>query len=119
MATITLEGMDFYSFHGHFAEEQRIGTHFEVDLSVETDTTKAEISDHLSDTLDYQALYRIVKAEMAKDSRLLEHVARRILDAVKEHFPQISMGTITVAKLNPPLGGKLDAVSVTLDGIWN
>lgn len=115
MATITLEGMEFYSFHGHFAEEQLIGTHFRVDLSVEADTSGAEISDHLADTLDYQALYRVVKEEMSKDSKLLEHVARRILNTVKERFPQVTFSNVTVAKLNPPLGGKMDAVSVTLE----
>lgn len=116
MTTIALEGMDFYSFHGHFAEEQLIGTHFRVDLSVETDTTKAEESDQLSDTLDYQALYRLVKAEMGKDSKLLEHVARRILSSVKEQFPQVVYSVVTVSKLNPPLGGKMDGVSVTIEG---
>ncbi|HRZ41525.1 MAG TPA: dihydroneopterin aldolase [Bacteroidales bacterium] len=115
MATITLEGMDFYSFHGHFAEEQKIGTRFRVDLSVEADTGVAEQSDRLHDTLDYQALYRLVKREMEQDSKLLEHVARRILDSVKRTFGQVTWCTVTVAKLNPPLGGKLDAVSVTLE----
>lgn len=116
MSVIMLEGMEFYSFHGHFAEEQKIGTHFEVDLSVEVETDVAEMSDKLSDTLDYQALYRVVKAEMEKDSKLLEHVARRIIDAVYDTFPEVSNVEVTVAKLNPPLGGKMGAVSVTLEG---
>lgn len=115
MAIIAIEGMDFYSFHGHFAEEQLIGTHFRVDLSVETDTSLAESNDHLTDTLDYQALYQVVKAEMNKDSKLLEHVARRIIEAVKREFPQVTYTNVTVAKLNPPLGGKMEAVSVTIE----
>jgi len=115
MAIISLEGMEFYSFHGHFAEEQKIGTHFEVDLSVETSTEKAERSDTLSDTLDYQALFRLVKGEMEKDSKLLEHVARRIIDAVYATFPDVMWVEVTVAKLNPPLGGKMGAVSVTME----
>jgi 7,8-dihydroneopterin aldolase/epimerase/oxygenase len=115
MAIISLEGMEFYSFHGHFAEEQKIGTHFEVDLEVETDTTAAEQSDHLVDTLDYQALYLLVKEQMEKESKLLEHVARRIIDAIYARFPQVAFVEVTVAKLNPPLGGKLGAVSVTLE----
>jgi 7,8-dihydroneopterin aldolase/epimerase/oxygenase len=116
MGVIKIEGMDFYSFHGHFAEEQLIGTHFRVDLRVETDTTEAEQSDHLSDTLDYQALYKVVKSEMGKDSKLLEHVARRIIDAVKEQFPRVSAVSAKVSKLNPPLGGKMESVSVRLEG---
>lgn len=115
MAVITLKGMDFYSFHGHFVEEQLIGTHFEVDLKVETDTGSAEISDKLEDTLDYQSLYNLVKAEMKKDSKLLEHVARRIIDSVCDNFPQVKNAEVTVSKLNPPLGGKMKSVSITLN----
>jgi 7,8-dihydroneopterin aldolase/epimerase/oxygenase len=114
MGLITIKGMDFYSFHGHFAEEQLIGTHFRVDLSVETDTTAAEQSDQLADTLDYQALYKVVKTEMAKDSKLLEHVARRIIDSVRERFQEVTGVSVTVSKLNPPLGGKMESVSVGL-----
>jgi 7,8-dihydroneopterin aldolase/epimerase/oxygenase len=115
MAIITLEGMDFYSFHGHFQEEQTIGTHFTVDLSVEVDTDLPEESDRLADTLDYQALYMVVKAEMEKDSKLLERVARRIIDAVYLKFPLVNFVNLTVSKLNPPLGGKMSSVSVTLE----
>lgn len=116
MTVITLESMEFYSFHGHFTEEQKIGTRFEVDLSVEIDTSEAEITDQLADTLDYQSLYRLVKKEMEQDSKLLEHVARRIINAVYEKFPEVTLVEITVAKLNPPLGGKMDAVTITIEG---
>jgi len=33
--------MQFYAYHGCFKEEQVIGTHFAVDLSVETDNQPA------------------------------------------------------------------------------
>jgi dihydroneopterin aldolase len=51
---------------------------------------------------------------MAIKSKLLEHLARRILDRLKAEFPAIEDATIKVRKLNPPLGGKIDFVSVEL-----
>ena len=42
MGIISLEGMDFFAYHGCFTEEQIIGTHFIVDLHLETDTSQAE-----------------------------------------------------------------------------
>jgi dihydroneopterin aldolase len=110
MGTILLEGMEFFSFHGCFKEEQIIGTRFIVDLSVEADTSAAERSDHLHDTADYVGLYRCVRREMEVKSHLLEHVARRIVDAVCAEFPAITAIDLKIAKVNPPMGGKMNQV---------
>ena len=115
MSQIAIEGMEFFSYHGHFEEESIIGTHFIVDLAFETDTTKAEVSDNLEETVNYLSVYQVVKKEMQQNSYLLEHVARRILQAVLKEFPVIDYAEVKIQKLNPPLGGKMKSVSVTLD----
>ncbi len=106
-----LEGMEFFAFHGCFKEEQIIGTKFIVDLQIDVDTTLAEDSDHLRDTADYVGLYRCVKKEMEQKSFLLEHVAKRIIVAVQKEFPSISAIELKLAKINPPMGGKMHQVS--------
>lgn len=112
---ISIEGMEFFAYHGHFKEEQVIGTRFMVDLFIEVDTTMAELSDNLNDTVNYLTVYETVKQEMQQKSHLLEHVAKRILKAVLSRFPEITEATVKIAKLNPPLGGKIDRVCVTLN----
>ena len=114
MSTIKLEGMEFFAYHGCYDEEQITGNKFIVDVLVEVDTSKAEEDDDLSGTLNYQEIYRLVKMEMAINSKLLEHVASRIIDTIYEAFPLIGKAKVTVYKLDPPLGGKVDRVSVTL-----
>ncbi len=114
MSTISIEGMEFYAYHGCFAEEQLIGTWFVVDLFLETDTTEAEITDDLGKTINYLEAYQIVKKEMEINSKLLEHVGRRILNAIQTAYPQIAAARVKVRKMNPPLGGKMDFVSLTL-----
>ncbi|MCX6269229.1 MAG: dihydroneopterin aldolase [Bacteroidetes bacterium] len=111
MGTILLEGMEFFAFHGCFKEEQIIGTKFIVDLHIDTDTSVSEVSDHLRDTTDYVGLYLCVKKEMEQKSHLLEHLARRILDAVQSEFPAIEAMELKIAKINPPMGGKMQQVS--------
>ena len=111
MGKINLEGMEFFAFHGCFREEQIIGSKFIVDLSVETDTEIPEHSDNLHDTVDYVGLYRCVRREMEQKSHLLEHVSRRILDAVRADFPVVKAIDLRVSKINPPMGGKMDRVS--------
>jgi dihydroneopterin aldolase len=115
MGRIALTGMEFHAFHGCFKEEQIIGTNFIVDLLIETDTSAPELTDELKDTLDYSKVYKIVKGEMEITAKLLEHVARRILNSLIKSFPQITFAGITLSKMNPPLGGKVERVSVTLN----
>lgn len=115
MGIIRLEGMEFFAYHGCFAEEQIIGTRFVVDLEFTYDTAKAEKGDHLADAVNYQDVYRIVKEEMDKKSYLIEHVGRRILDAVRASFPVISHAGIRISKVNPPIGGKVAQVCCMLE----
>jgi dihydroneopterin aldolase len=56
-----------------------------------------------------------VEQEMEKKSHLLENIARRILDALYENFDSIEKATIKVSKMNPPTGGKMDSVSLTME----
>lgn len=114
MSVISLKGMRFYAYHGCFDEERRIGTHFTVDVSFETDTTRAQSSDNIVDTVSYLDVYQSVKREMETPSHLLEHVADRIGETLLREFPAMERVTVEVNKMNPPLGGHLAAVSVTV-----
>lgn len=115
MGKIRLDGMEFFAYHGCFDEEQIIGTRFIVDLEFNYDTHRAESGDHLSDAVNYQDVYRIVREEMEKKSYLIEHVARRIVDAVRASFPGITHIRVSIGKVNPPLGGKVGQVCCILE----
>lgn len=114
MGCIHLENMEFFAHHGHYDEEQIVGNKFLVNLTIETDMKPASRSDKLEDALDYQLVYKIVKEEMGKKSHLLEHIAGRILDALYKQMKGIDKATLKISKLNPPMGGMMDNVSVTL-----
>ncbi len=114
MGQIEIEGMQFYAFHGHFETERVVGNKFQVDLSFETDCSKAAVSDDLNDTVNYQEVYELVRTEMQEPSRLLENVAQRILDCLSHAFPGVRNTKVKVSKLNPPMGGEIEKVSITL-----
>ena len=57
-----------------------VGTDFSVDVELKTDLSVSAKSDLLADTIDYVAVSRIVQEEMAIRSRLIEHVAQRIIN---------------------------------------
>jgi 7,8-dihydroneopterin aldolase/epimerase/oxygenase len=114
MGLIHLSDMEFYAYHGCFKEEQLTGNWFLVDLTLETDMNKASETDNITDTLNYQSAYELVKKEMAVKAHLLEHLAKRILNTLFSTFPQLERATVKVAKMNPPMGGRMKSVSVEL-----
>lgn len=111
--TITLETMKFHALHGVMEMERIIGGEYLVDLSYTIDS-KAVETDCLEDTLSYADLYLLVKNEMTQPSQLIEHVAGRVLSAIKNRYPQIQKTTVRVSKLNPPVSGEVERATVTL-----
>jgi dihydroneopterin aldolase len=114
MGFIQIKDMEFYAFHGHFKEEQIVGSRFLVDLTMETDMEKPGESDELRDAVNYQKVYLIIKKEMETKSHLLEHIATRILNALYSEMTGIKKATIKVSKMNPVMGGRIGSVSVEI-----
>ncbi len=112
-STVAIEGMEFYAHHGCFPEERIIGTWFTVDLYMEVDTEKSQISDSLEDTVNYAEVYTKVKEEISIPSKLIEHVARRIVDRVLRDYPTVLSIRIKLSKMNPPLGERIRQVSIS------
>jgi dihydroneopterin aldolase len=115
MGIIELEGMEFYAYHGHFKSERIVGNRFEVNISIETDCERAAQSDHLSDALNYEGIYHLVKEEMHQRSHLLEHVAGRILTRIHEEYKEVGKVRVKISKARPPMGGHIKAVSITME----
>ncbi len=115
LTTIAVEGMDFYAYHGCFKEETLIGTNFKVDIYLTVDTALAEAQDDMAGTVNYVEVYERVKQQVMIPSKLIEHVAARIRDAVLADFPQVCRVKVKVVKLNPPIGEKIREVNVTLE----
>jgi len=114
MAKINLQGMEFYAYHGYYEEERIIGNYYILDIELDNSSDMAERADDLGGTVNYETVYQICKFEMRKSSQLLEHVARRILDKIKDQFPVLSSVKVRITKKNPPMGGVIDAVSIEL-----
>ncbi len=115
MGLIEIENMEFYAYHGHYEEERIVGNRFLLNIKIETNTEKAELSDCIDDALNYQTVYSIIRKEMKQKSHLLENIAKRILDAIYSQFDEkIISSEIKVSKINPPMGGQIGQVSVSL-----
>ena len=114
MGIIQVNNIKLYAYHGCLAEEAKIGSWYRVDLKVKASLKKSANSDALIDTVDYVHLNHIVKEEMAIRSKLLEHVAQRILDRILNELLMVQKTTVSVAKINPPIGGNVAEVVILL-----
>ncbi|MDC6350651.1 dihydroneopterin aldolase [Zeaxanthinibacter sp. PT1] len=114
MGIITISNIRLYAHHGCLQEEAIIGSDYRVDLEVEAKLEKASVTDDLDDTVDYVHLNYIVKDEMKQRAKLLEHVGQRIIDRIFSEIGQVDKVIVKVAKLNPPIGGDVESVAVTL-----
>ncbi|NNK82269.1 MAG: dihydroneopterin aldolase [Flavobacteriaceae bacterium] len=114
MGIIKLENIRVFAYHGCLNEETKIGSDYRVDLQVKADLKKSAVSDKLQDTVDYVLLNSIVKEEMTVPSKLLETVARRIMKRVFKESEMVKKVSVSVSKINPPIGGDVEMVSIKM-----
>jgi dihydroneopterin aldolase len=114
MGIIQVNNIKLYAYHGCLDEEAKIGSEYNVDLEIKANLQKSAESDELIDTVDYVHLNFIVKEEMAIRSKLLEHVAQRILNRIFNELVTVKKAKVSVAKINPPIGGNVKEVVIVL-----
>ena len=112
---VEVENIKVFAYHGCLPEETIIGSDYRVDVKVKADLDLSCLSDELKDTVDYVLLNRIVVEEMKKPSKLLEVVALRIVNSIFDKCKTVSWSSVSVAKINPPLGGDVEKVIVRLE----
>ena len=114
MGSIKVRNIRVYAYHGCLKEETKIGSDYRIDLLVKSDLEMSSKTDDLSDTVDYVLLNRIVQEEMNIPSKLLEAVAKRILNRIFIESDLVTKATISVSKINPPIGGDVGLVTIKL-----
>ena len=115
MGLITIQGIRLYAYHGHLPEEAKLGGHFIVNVWVTIDTSIVEITDDLNDTVDYVKIIAIVKEQMAIRSDMIEHPAKRIVDAILL-LNKVEKVKVEVEKIQPPIDASFDKISVIIKG---
>lgn len=117
MESIVIKGLRINGHIGVLEQERRVGNEFVVDICIKlTDVSAAMANDNIEDTVNYADVVAIVKQQMSVHARLLENVAGRIRHAICDRFGRrVSGGSVTVAKIAPPIPAQLDWVSFTTE----
>lgn len=109
---ILLENIRFFAYHGVAPQETTVGNEFIVSLRLKTDITRATESDDVADTVNYAEIHQAVKEEMDIPSKLLEHVAGRIVLRLFNDFPTVECIDLKLSKRNPPMGADIETAGV-------
>lgn len=115
MDKIFLNGMKFYSYHGVFAEENKLGQIFIVDAELKIDLVEAGRTDDLAATVNYGEVYALVEEAMAEHAKLLEHVAEKIAAELLQRYQRIVEVKLRITKQNPPIAGHYDGVGIEIN----
>ncbi|SDQ77795.1 dihydroneopterin aldolase [Chryseobacterium soldanellicola] len=115
MSKIFLENVKIYAYHGVLPEENIIGTYYIINAELHTDLWKAAETDDLQDTISYADINEILQNEMKIKSKLLEHVAGRIISKIHEKFSEISYIKLKITKTAPPMQGEMTGASIELE----
>jgi dihydroneopterin aldolase len=114
MITIALHGASFFAYHGFYPEEQKLGNHFIVDIEVGFEPD-VDVNDELTNTVNYEQLHAIAAEQMKQTRKLIETVAQGIINQIKSSYPNLARIQVSIKKLNPQLGSKVDHTRVTIN----
>lgn len=107
-----LTGLRFFAYHGVHKEEAILGNEFEVDVFMEHSAPEEPIT-ALEDTINYAAVYALLKEEMQVRQDLLETWVMRTTDRLMQEYPRVQKIRISLRKLAPPIAGFVGRVGVS------
>jgi dihydroneopterin aldolase len=111
---IRIQNMTFYGHHGVDAEERRLGGKFSLDVEMYLDLRPAGESDDLTKTVDYKAVYALVRrVHDGKAYQLLEALAHDVAEAILREFA-VEEVLLRVRKHSVPLEGLIDYTEVEI-----
>lgn len=114
MSLITITGIRAFGFHGVYDDERRNGQEFVVDVAMRVDTTAAEKSDSVHDSVHYgEVAEQVAKVVTGEPVALIETLAARIADLLMLN-PKVQGVDVTVHKPNAPISVGFSDVSVTI-----
>lgn len=115
MDAIYLNGLEFYAYHGVFAEENKLGQTFYADVVLYTSLRAAGERDDLTQTVNYAEAYEQIKSIMHGERvQLIETLSERIAAALLQNHQRVQKVQVKITKPNPPIPGYYDSVAVEI-----
>jgi dihydroneopterin aldolase len=114
MLSIHLHNITLHGHHGIYDEEKLLGNDFELNITIKHSPQRLPVR-HLADTVDYIAVYELVKKRMAIPTALLETLATEIAQEILAQFSLAEAVFISIRKLYPPVSQLDGSVGVSFE----
>lgn len=112
--TVEIEKLRLHCRHGVASQERMVGNLFEVSVALDYDMRQAAVTDDVAYALDYSRVVKTISEVMAIPSALLENVVLRLKERIMSDYPAVTGGYVKVAKVTPPIPGKMESVAISL-----
>lgn len=112
MYTIHLHSIQLHGRHGVYLLEHTAAAPFEINIAIQLTPNHTVCT--LTDTVNYQVVFQILKTEFAKPQQLLEVLATNIITAIKDQYSIAHLVTVSITKLNAPIPTLQGQVGVTV-----
>jgi len=112
MAVIKINKIRTYSFIGCMNEEKKIGSEYETNIEINFKCGFKELNDDLRETVDYVTVSNVVNSEMKTTCNLLETAVYKIGNKLLKIDDKIRSVTVEIKKINPPIVGNAQFVSI-------
>lgn len=113
MLSIHLQQLQFRAFHGLYEAEKRNGNDFLVDIIVQYNPAHTVLQ--IEQTINYVAVFELVKKRMSIATELLETVAMETAQQILEEFSLAETVQVSIKKLNPPIPDFNGTVGVSFE----
>lgn len=111
---VRLNDIVLFAHLGVTEAEREVGQRIHIDLDLEMNLDPAARSDALSDTVNYESVYRLVESTVeGSRHHLLESLAGTLVTALMKDFPAKTV-RVRVRKPNVPFAGSLGSAEVEL-----
>lgn len=115
MDNMIIKGMRFYGYHGVFAEENKLGQQFFIDLELKMDLEQAAQTDDLNFTINYADIHALTKNIVeGPPYKLIEALTGNIASRVLEAYTIVNEVTVRVTKPHPPFDIHFDGVTIEM-----
>lgn len=113
LTRLTISNAVYFGYHGVRNEEQALGGKYEVDADMYYDSTRAVVSDDVSDALNYEeAVFMIGEIITSDPFNLVETIVHEILDSLMDKFPKLMSVSVRVRKHAVPVRQYIDFIEV-------
>lgn len=112
MLSIHLHNLTLFAHHGIYQEEKLLGNAFELNITINYQPLSLPVK-HLSDSIDYVAVYELVKKRMAIPTPLLETVITEMATEILAQFSLAEEVFIAIRKKYPPIAEMEGSVGVS------